>query len=90
MVALRNCCRGEWLGGRRPGEVVRLHDGREFEAKDVKTDRRTDLAVVRIQGAGVVPAAQLGDSEALQVGDWVLAVGNPQCLTSRCPRALSR
>lgn len=56
--------------------MVRLHDGREFEATDVKTDPRTDLAVVRIN-ASDLPAAQLGDSETLEVGDWVIAVGNP-------------
>ena len=57
--------------------TVRLHDGREFEAVDVKTDPRTDLAVVRIKEAGDLPAAQLGESDGLNVGDWVIAVGNP-------------
>jgi serine protease Do len=61
--------------------VVRLHDGREFEATDVKTDPRTDLAVIRIKNAGNLPAAQLGDSNNLQIGDWVIAVGNPFGLT---------
>lgn len=57
--------------------MVRLHDGREFEAAEVKTDPKTDLAVVRIKDAGTLPAAQLGDSGQLQVGDWVIAVGDP-------------
>jgi serine protease Do len=57
--------------------MVRLQDGREFEAVDVRTDPDTDLAVVRIENAGPLTAAQLGDSDAMQIGDWVLAVGAP-------------
>ncbi|MCA9056126.1 MAG: Do family serine endopeptidase [Planctomycetaceae bacterium] len=57
--------------------LVRLHDGREFTATDVKTDPKTDLAIVRIEGAGKLPAAVMGDSDKLQIGDWVLAVGSP-------------
>jgi serine protease Do len=56
---------------------VQLHDGREFEAVEVKTDPKTDIAIVRIEGAGDLPAAVLGDSDQLQIGDWVLAVGAP-------------
>lgn len=55
---------------------VRLHDGREFIAKDVKTDPRTDVAIVRIE-ASDLKAIKLGDSHATQVGDWVLAIGSP-------------
>jgi serine protease Do len=57
--------------------IVRLHDGREFEATDVKTDPKTDVAVVRISGAGDLPAAKIGNSDDMQIGDWVLAVGAP-------------
>ena len=57
--------------------TVRLHDGREFTAAEVKGDPKTDLAVVRIQGAGPLTAARLGDSDKIQVGDWVLALGQP-------------
>ena len=57
--------------------VVELADGREFKADDVKTDPASDLAVVRIKGAGSLPAANLGDSDQMQIGDWVLAIGNP-------------
>ncbi len=57
--------------------MVRLHDGREFKAVDVKTDPKTDLAVLRIEGAGPLPAARLGDSNKVEVGDWVLALGQP-------------
>ena len=55
---------------------VRLHDGREFIAKDIKTDPRTDVAIVRIEASGL-KAIKLGDSHAMQVGDWVLAIGSP-------------
>ncbi|MEW4526861.1 Do family serine endopeptidase [Maioricimonas sp. JC845] len=57
--------------------TVRLHDGREFEAVEVHTDPKTDLAVVKIEGAGSLPAATLGDSDDMEIGDWVLAVGAP-------------
>jgi len=57
--------------------MVRLHDGREFDAVDVKTDPKTDLALVWIKGADNLKAAVLGDSDQVQVGDWVLALGQP-------------
>jgi serine protease Do len=57
--------------------VVRLHDGREFEAAEVRTDPKTDLAVIRLKGARSLPAAALGDSDQLQIGDWVIAAGQP-------------
>jgi serine protease Do len=57
--------------------TVRLHDGREFVATHVKTDPKTDIAVLRIEGAGKLPAATMGDSDSAQVGDWVLAIGTP-------------
>jgi len=57
--------------------VVRLHDGREFEAKNVSADPKTDLAIIRIEGAGELPYAPLGDSEGMNIGDWVIAIGAP-------------
>ncbi len=57
--------------------TVRLPDGREFQGKEIKTDPKTDLAIVRIHDAGKLTAAPLGDSNALEVGDWVLALGQP-------------
>ena len=57
------------------GVVVRLTDGREFDAQVVGTDPRTDLAVVQIQGDNL-PVAKLGASGDLQVGEWVVAIGN--------------
>ncbi|MBI1348375.1 Do family serine endopeptidase [bacterium] len=56
---------------------VRLHDGREFVATEVKTDPRTDVAIVRIDTKDPLPALKLGDSRKMQVGDWVLAFGTP-------------
>jgi len=57
--------------------TVHLADGREFKGEDIKTDEHSDLAVVRIHGAGTLPAAPLGDSDKLKIGDWVIAIGNP-------------
>jgi serine protease Do len=57
--------------------VVHLADGREFKADDIKTDPETDMAVIRIHGAGSLPAAKLGDSDLLRIGDWVIAIGSP-------------
>jgi serine protease Do len=57
--------------------IVHLADGREFKADDIKTDPETDLAVIRIHGAGPLPAAKLGDSDQLRIGDWVIAIGSP-------------
>ncbi len=56
--------------------IVRLSDGREFEAEVVGQDAPTDLAVLRLDGDGF-GVAQFGDSEALEVGEWVIAVGSP-------------
>jgi serine protease Do len=56
---------------------VRFVDGREFDAELVGTDARTDLALVSFETTEEIPVAELGDSDELQVGDFVLAVGNP-------------
>jgi serine protease Do len=60
---------------------VKLGDGREFEAKVVGTDPHTDIAVIRID-AKDLPIVPLGDSDAIEVGDWVVALGNPFGLTN--------
>jgi len=52
-------------------------DGQKHRAKLVGVDRRTDLAVLKLQGSGPYPAATLGNSDKLKVGDWVLAIGSP-------------
>ncbi len=56
--------------------TVRLHDGREFDAKNIGTDPRSEVALIKID-AEDVPAVPLGDSTDLEVGEWVIAVGNP-------------
>ena len=56
--------------------IVTLPDKREFRAKVVGQDKRTDVAVVKIEGSGL-PAVQIGNVEQLRVGDWVLAIGSP-------------
>ena len=57
--------------------TVILTDKREYSAKVIGRDPKTDLAVLKIAPKGDLPVAQLGDSDALRVGDWVIAIGNP-------------
>lgn len=57
--------------------MVGLRDGRRVEGKVVGIDPITDLALVRLGPGGPWPVASLGNSDALQVGDWAIAVGNP-------------
>lgn len=65
------------------GEIkVRLNDGREFRAAKVWTDPKTDLALVELAGASDLVAASIADSDAIDVGDWVLALGQPFGLES--------
>ncbi len=61
---------------------VRLFDDRWFKAKIVGDDAKTDVALLQLDGAAELPALMLGDSSALRVGDWVMAIGNPLGLTS--------
>jgi len=57
--------------------VVRLKNDKEYDAKVIGSDAKTDIAVIRIEGAeGLVPVP-LGDSDMLKVGEWVIAIGNP-------------
>ena len=73
--------------------IVTLKDRRQFTAKLVGTDPGTDVAVLQIQGANL-SALKFGDSDVLQVGDHVLAIGNPfgigQTVTSGIVSALGR
>lgn len=57
--------------------VVRLHDEREVEAKVVGSDAKTDIAVIKLEGAENLVPVSLGDSDSLKVGEWVFAIGNP-------------
>jgi serine protease Do len=56
--------------------LVTLPDRREFKAKIVGFDKRTDVAVVKIEGTGL-PAVRVGDINRLKVGEWVMAIGSP-------------
>ena len=55
---------------------VKFLDGREFEAKIKGTDPKSDIAVIEIEASGL-PAVQIGDYSQLEVGEWVVAIGNP-------------
>ncbi len=58
--------------------VVKLSDEHEFEAKVIGTDPKTDLALIRFEPKGVtLQPVELGDSDAIEVGEWVVAIGNP-------------
>jgi serine protease Do len=56
---------------------VRLGDERELKVTKVKTDPRTDLAVLWVEGEGELATARFGNSDEMDIGDWVLAVGHP-------------
>ncbi len=60
---------------------VTLYDNRKFTAKVVGTNKKTDLAILKIEANGL-PTLEFGDSDAAKVGEWTLAVGNPFDLTS--------
>jgi serine protease Do len=78
-IAGRNCVvtNRHVVRGAAPQRIkVRLVDGRELQPKEVWTDEDTDLAVLAIEGKDIV-AARLGDSDRLDIGDMVLAVGSP-------------
>jgi serine protease Do len=57
--------------------LVKLSDGRELDAKVIGKDPKTDIALIKIDAAGELPTVSLGDSNKLQVGEWVMAIGNP-------------
>jgi serine protease Do len=57
--------------------LVKLSDGKEYEAKVIGKDAKTDIALIKVKATESLPAAETGDSEKLRVGDWVIAIGNP-------------
>jgi serine protease Do len=74
--------------------MVVLNDRREFEARMIAEDEAADLALLKVQAAERLPTVPLGDSDQLEVGDLVLAIGNPfgigQSVTSGIVSALGR
>ncbi|HEX9788133.1 MAG TPA: DegQ family serine endoprotease [Candidatus Binatia bacterium] len=62
--------------------VVKLSDDQEYEAKVVGRDPKTDIAVIKINAKTHLTAANFGDSDTLEVGEWVVAIGNPFGLDS--------
>ena len=60
---------------------VKLSDGREFKGELKGKDEKLDLALVKIEAKGHLPVAPLGDSDKIEVGEWVMAIGNPFGLT---------
>ncbi len=68
--------------------IVTLTDKREFKAKILGADKRTDVAVVKIETTGL-PFVKIGDANRLRVGEWVMAIGSPFGLENSSPRASS-
>ncbi len=57
--------------------LVKVSDDREYEAKVIGTDPKTDIALIKIKPRNSLPVADIGDSEQVKVGEWVIAIGNP-------------
>jgi serine protease Do len=62
--------------------LVKLSDEQEYEAKVVGRDPKTDIAIIKVNTKTALTAASLGDSDDLEVGEWVMAIGNPFGLDS--------
>ena len=62
--------------------VVKLSNDQEYEAKVIGRDQKTDIAIIKINAKTNLPVAGFGDSDQLEVGEWVVAIGNPFGLDS--------
>lgn len=71
-------------GGATKIEVT-LADGRRYPAKLVGTDPKTDLAVIKIEAGEPLPYLPFGDSDKVEVGEWVVAIGHPRGLDQTAP-----
>ncbi|PHZ85061.1 serine protease [Paremcibacter congregatus] len=60
--------------------MIKMHDGREFEAKLIGKDDKLDLAVLKVESDKPLPYVKFGDDSKSRIGDWVLAIGNPYSL----------
>jgi serine protease Do len=56
---------------------VKLYNNKEFDAKIIGRDKKTDIALIKIKSGGNFPYVVLGNSESIEVGEWVIAIGNP-------------
>jgi serine protease Do len=56
---------------------VSLESGKEFDAEIIGTDQKTDIALIKIKSKGPFPVIKMGDSDKLEIGEWVIAIGNP-------------
>ncbi len=56
---------------------IKMSDGRSFPATIIGSDSKLDLALLKVEAEETLPVAKLGNSESLQVGEWVMAIGNP-------------
>ena len=56
---------------------VTLADGKKYDAKVIGRDQKSDIAVIKVDAGRELPAVSLGDSDRLEVGEWVIAIGNP-------------
>jgi len=63
--------------GRANRIMVQMTDGRQFPAQVIGNDDLTDIAVIKVTGVSGLPSVTWGDSRAVEVGDWILAAGNP-------------
>ncbi len=57
--------------------IVKLSDGKEYEAKVIGRDAKTDIALIKVKADDNLPVVETGDSEKVRVGEWVIAIGNP-------------
>jgi serine protease Do len=57
--------------------LVKVSDGKEYEAKIIGTDAKTDIALIKIKTSNSLPMVEIGDSDKVRVGEWVIAIGNP-------------
>lgn len=69
------------VAGNADSVTVRMVDGREYEAEVIGSDEPSDIAIIKVEGNGFTHL-ELGDSDALRVGEWVLAIGAPFGLAS--------
>lgn len=57
--------------------LVKVSDDKEYEAKIIGTDAKTDIALIKIKPKNSLPVVEIGDSDKVKVGEWVIAIGNP-------------